>query len=79
MRLLVVTFACIILAATEAGASVYKGKVKDAKTGEELIGATIFIKEYPNIGSTTGRLHDRLRRFFHHRQCAGKQKHYNCM
>ena len=39
MRLLVVTFACIILAATEAGASVYKGKVKDAKTGEELIGA----------------------------------------
>ena len=54
MRLLVVTFACIILAATEAGASVYKGKVKDAKTGEELIGATIFIKEYPNIGSTTG-------------------------
>ena len=54
MRLLVVTFACIILAATEVGASVYKGKVKDAKTGEELIGATIFIKEYPNIGSTTG-------------------------
>ena len=28
MRLLVVTFACIILAATEVGASVYKGKVK---------------------------------------------------
>ena len=36
------------------GAATYKGYVKDAKTGEELIGATIYIKEYPNIGSTTG-------------------------
>ena len=32
MRLLVVTFACIILAATEAGASVYKGKVKEVES-----------------------------------------------
>lgn len=54
MKPFIVTFAFVILSITEAGASVYKGIVKDAKTGEELIGATIFIKEYPNIGSTTG-------------------------
>ena len=54
MRRLVLTTASIILGLTEIGAATYKGYVKDAKTGEELIGATIYIKEYPNIGSTTG-------------------------
>ena len=44
----------ILLSISPVGAATYKGYVKDAKTGEELIGATIFIKEYPNIGSTTG-------------------------
>ena len=55
MRRFVLTTASIILGLTEMGAATYKGYVKDAKTGEELIGATIYIKEYPNIGSTTRR------------------------
>ena len=54
MRRLVLTAASVILGLTEISAATYKGYVKDAKTGEELIGATIYIKEYPNIGSTTG-------------------------
>ena len=54
MRRFVLTAASVILGLTEMGAATYKGYVKDAKTGEELIGATIYIKEYPNIGSTTG-------------------------
>lgn len=29
------------------------GYVRDAQTGEELIGATVFIKELPNVGITT--------------------------
>lgn len=31
-----------------------RGVVKDAQTGEELIGASVYVKEYPQIGSTTG-------------------------
>ena len=54
MKRFVLSVASIILFITPIGAATYKGYVKDAKTGEELIGATIFIKEYPNIGSTTG-------------------------
>lgn len=54
MKRFVLSVASIILYITPIGAVTYKGYVKDAKTGEELIGATIFIKEYPNIGSTTG-------------------------
>ena len=29
------------------------GSVKDAKNGEELIGAIVFIKEIPNLGAIT--------------------------
>lgn len=46
---------CFLLTATAHSlAFTLKGLVKDAQTGEELIGASIFIKEYPQIGSTTG-------------------------
>ena len=31
-----------------------KGLVKDAQTGEELMGATIYVKNQPAIGTTTG-------------------------
>src|SRR5438874_13376957 len=29
------------------------GSVKDGKTGEELIGAVLFIKDVPNVGAST--------------------------
>lgn len=35
-------------------AATFTGLVKDAQTGEELIGASVYIKELPKIGSTTG-------------------------
>ena len=54
MKRFVLSVVSILLSISPVGAATYKGYVKDAKTGEELIGATIFIKEYPNIGSTTG-------------------------
>ena len=54
MKRFVLSAASILLSIIPIGAATYKGYVKDAKTGEELIGATVFIKEYPNIGSTTG-------------------------
>lgn len=54
MKRFVLSVVSILLSISPVGAVTYKGYVKDAKTGEELIGATIFIKEYPNIGSTTG-------------------------
>ena len=54
MKRFVLSVVSILLSISSVGAATYKGYVKDAKTGEELIGATIFIKEYPNIGSTTG-------------------------
>ena len=31
-----------------------KGIIKDKKTGELLIGSTVYVKEYPNLGTTTG-------------------------
>ena len=35
-------------------AAMVKGLVKDAQTGEELMGATIYVKNQPAIGTTTG-------------------------
>lgn len=35
-------------------AATIRGLVKDAQSGEELIGASIYIKEHPEMGSTTG-------------------------
>ena len=39
-----------------AGASAMnlKGKIKDAKTGEEIIGASVVVKEEPSKGAVTG-------------------------
>ena len=50
----ILTLVAAALLATDVTASDLKGKVKDAKTGEELIGAAVFVKEYPTIGATTG-------------------------
>ena len=46
----ILTLVAAALLATDVTASDLKGKVKDAKTGEELIGAAVFVKEYPTIG-----------------------------
>lgn len=43
-----------LLTALTASPSDIRGKVKDAKTGEEIIGATITIKENPSEGTVTG-------------------------
>ena len=47
---------CMIGALTlpNVHAAILKGLVKDAQSGEELIGASIYIKEHPELGSTTG-------------------------
>ena len=44
----------LLLASTNMGAMQLKGKVKDSKTGEEIIGAYIVIKEDPSQGTVTG-------------------------
>lgn len=54
MKSLLFPFIITTLYAGAINAATFKGKVKDAKTGEELIGATIFVKEDPTIGSVTG-------------------------
>lgn len=43
-----------LLAAANMYGDVIKGKIKDARTGEELIGASVFIKEEPSKGAVTG-------------------------
>ena len=40
--------------ATGANAMNLKGKIKDAKTGEEIIGASVVVKEEPSKGAVTG-------------------------
>ena len=42
------------MASTNMAAMQIKGKVKDSKTGEEIIGAYIVIKEHPSQGTVTG-------------------------
>ena len=42
------------MASTNMAAMQIKGKVKDSKTGEEIIGAYIVIKEDPSQGTVTG-------------------------
>lgn len=54
MKPFILALAAASAFSTNVFAAEFRGKVKDAKTGEELIGATVFVKEYPNIGSTTG-------------------------
>lgn len=31
-----------------------QGIIKDAKTGEELVGATVYLKENPKVGASAG-------------------------
>ncbi|MGM9759793.1 MAG: TonB-dependent receptor domain-containing protein [Parabacteroides sp.] len=44
----------LLLLSGHLSAALLKGVVKDQQTGEELIGASLYIKEYPSIGATTG-------------------------
>ena len=46
----------LVLLALAAGANAMnlKGKIKDAKTGEEIIGASVVVKEEPSKGAVTG-------------------------
>ena len=46
--------AVFTLAAIVASARDIRGKVRDAKTGEEIIGASITVKEAPEHGTMTG-------------------------
>ena len=43
-----------LLTAASANAMDIKGKIKDAKTGEEIIGASVVVKEEPSKGAVTG-------------------------
>lgn len=43
-----------LLTAVSANAMNLKGKIKDAKTGEEIIGASVVVKEEPSKGAVTG-------------------------
>ena len=49
-----ILFSLCLLASISANAGVIKGKVKDARTGEEIIGATIIVKEEPSKGTVSG-------------------------
>ena len=44
----------LLLATANINARDIKGKVKDAQTGEEIIGASILIKEEPGKGAVSG-------------------------
>ena len=46
----------VLLSLMSAGvqAGVIKGKIKDAQTGEEIIGASVIVKEDPGKGTVTG-------------------------
>lgn len=50
----IVIFLTLTLLSAQLKAITLKGLVKDAQTGEELIGASVYVKEHPEIGSTTG-------------------------
>ena len=44
----------LIQSTASLAATTVKGLVKDAQTGEELIGAAVYVKESPGTGTTTG-------------------------
>ena len=54
MRKRVVLGLALLAAAAGADAMSLKGKIKDAKTGEEIIGASVVVKEEPSKGAVTG-------------------------
>ena len=48
-------FAAFFLSAVPVSAeTIIKGKIIDASTGEEIIGAAVILKELANIGTVTG-------------------------
>ena len=44
----------LLAMAGSADAAVVRGKIKDAKTGEEIIGASVVVKEEPSKGAVSG-------------------------
>ena len=53
MKSKLVLGACL-LASINAQAWDLKGRIKDAQTGEEIIGASVLVKEEPGKGAVTG-------------------------
>ncbi|MDR0748926.1 MAG: TonB-dependent receptor [Tannerellaceae bacterium] len=49
-----ILFACLLLEANMLMAMPVRGIVKDSETGEELVGATVFVKDNPGRGVVTG-------------------------
>lgn len=49
-----IVLALLSLMSAGVQASVVKGKIKDAQTGEEIIGASVMVKEEPGKGAVTG-------------------------
>lgn len=49
-----IVLALLSLMSASVQASVVKGKIKDAQTGEEIIGASVMVKEEPGKGAVTG-------------------------
>lgn len=54
MKRQIVFLLAFVLFSAYIKAAVLKGLVRDAQTGEELIGASVYLKEHPAAGSTTG-------------------------
>ncbi|WP_455633325.1 carboxypeptidase-like regulatory domain-containing protein, partial [Parabacteroides sp.] len=54
MKQIVLVISFLLAVTIQSLAATIQGLVKDAQTGEELIGASVFVKEFPQIGSTTG-------------------------
>lgn len=53
MKKIVLAFA-LLVATTSVNAMEVKGKIRDAKTGEEIIGASVVVKEEPSKGAVSG-------------------------
>ena len=53
MKKIVLAFA-LFVATTSVNAMEVKGKIRDAKTGEEIIGASVVVKEEPSKGAVSG-------------------------
>lgn len=54
MKQILLVFTFLLMCTGRLSAQTLQGLVKDGQTGEELIGASIYVKEHPEIGSTTG-------------------------
>ena len=54
LRFMLAIFGIGLFASMNVHAGDVKGKIKDAQTGEEIIGASVYVKEEPGKGSVTG-------------------------